>query len=47
MTLETGTPGREMGNAASREEAAPRGAERQMKVMRAAVGLGSLSKTLG
>lgn len=47
MTSEASTPGGDLGNAASPGEAAPRGAERQMKVVRGAVGLGSLSKTLG
>lgn len=44
MTLETS---RDLGNAASSAEVAPRGAERQMKVVRGAVGLGNLSKILG
>lgn len=46
MALETSAPGRELGNAAPRAGVAPRGAERQRKVLRGAVGLGSLSKTL-
>lgn len=40
MTLETSTPRKNLGNAASPEEVAPREAERQMKVVRGAVGLG-------
>lgn len=43
MALETSTPGQccIMGRSSTE------GSERQMKVMRGAVGLGSLSKTLG